>query len=89
MRGARRSSDNTATKSRCDSSTSLARTSAGSASAMNGWTDDLRRIASVPGASEITGMARLPSGNLLVLDGPSKRLLELDAVAISDAASGS
>jgi len=54
-----------------------------------GWADDVRRIASVPGASEITGMASLPGGHLLVLDGPSKRLLELDALAIGDAASGS
>jgi hypothetical protein len=53
-----------------------------------GWGDDVRRIASVPGASEITGMASLPGGNLLVLDGPSKRLLELDALAVGDAAPG-
>jgi hypothetical protein len=52
------------------------------------WADDVRRIASVPGASEITGIASLPGGNLLVLDGPSKRLIELDALAIGGAASG-
>jgi hypothetical protein len=53
-----------------------------------GWADDVRRIATMPGASDITGIASLPGGHLLVLDGPSKRLLELDALAIGDAASG-
>lgn len=53
-----------------------------------GWADDVRRIATMPGASEITGIASLPSGNLLVLDGPGKRLLELDALAIGDAVAG-
>lgn len=52
------------------------------------WDDDVRRIARVAGGSEITGMASLRGGNLLVLDGPSKRLLELDGVALGEAASG-
>lgn len=52
------------------------------------WNDDVRRIASVPGATDITGLATLPSGNLFVLDGPSKRLIELDVLAIGDAAAG-
>jgi hypothetical protein len=69
--------------------TSLVLGSGSSLYISEGWADDVRRIASVPGASDITGMASLPSGNLLVLDGPGKRLIELDAVAIGDAASGS
>lgn len=52
-----------------------------------GWADNVRRIATVPGALEITGIASVPGGNLFVLDGPGRRLLELDANALADAAS--
>jgi hypothetical protein len=52
-----------------------------------GWTSDARHVATVSGVA-ITGLASLPSGNLLVLDGPGKRLLELDPAGFRSAVSG-
>lgn len=53
-----------------------------------GWADQVRRIATLAGVTQITGIASHPGGNLLVLDGPSKRLLELDGLQLDAAISG-
>ena len=53
-----------------------------------GWDDQVRRIATLAGVTQITGIASQPGGNLLVLDGPSKRLLELDGLQLDAAISG-
>jgi hypothetical protein len=68
--------------------TSLVLGSGSSLYVTQGWADHVRLLASVPGASDITGMASLPGGKLLVLDGPSKRLIELDLLALGGAATG-
>jgi len=51
-----------------------------------GWADDVQRVATLSGVREITGIATLPSGNLLVLDGPNERLLEVDALDLNASA---
>jgi hypothetical protein len=45
----------------------------------NGWAENIRRIATLEGVDTITGMASDGAGKLLVLDGPHRRLLELDS----------
>lgn len=46
--------------------------------ATTGWNESVRLIGTVPGVDTITGLAVDPTGNLFVLDGPHRRLVELD-----------
>jgi hypothetical protein len=49
----------------------------------NGWGSPVRRFATLEGVT-IEGLAVAPNGDLLVLDGPGKRLLEIDAEHLAE-----
>jgi hypothetical protein len=56
--------------------------------ATSGWADDIRRVVTSSELRGITGMTNTPDGNLLVLDGPTQRLLEFDAAQVDAAING-
>jgi len=50
-----------------------------------GWESDARRFGTLGGVQAITGMALDVDGHLLVLDGPGKRLVQIDVNALREA----
>ena len=53
-----------------------------------GWGEDVYRQLSLDGVTQITGLAARSNDDLLVLDGPSKRLYEVGVQQIADALNG-